>query len=864
MQSNPIKNYESEIYRRKAAMVIYAIEISLTRLLINNNHLINRQTITFGEILQEITKISTPENDPKTFKELKQLAEALEIPSIRNACAHPVRDFHLYQWYRTACFAADPRIGKLFLDEVTEALACAEAGQISDPPTEWLDRIKIASLPNNIPTFEKYDQTGLIGRAKEIDALLNDLTSGRSNTFAIVGPGGVGKTSIAIDLARKISQDIGSKRKFDGIIYLTFKTNELTSQGVIEINKPTKSDDILNQFAKSLKSVYQISGLSNSEMIDLASNDALLVVLDNFEDPLTESQATCQMFFDSLPSNWKILATSRISVDGAKNIPIKGLTKPALEALARKYYESSTGRFITDDLLQNLTDSSNGNPLALKLMIDRIYLGQSISEAKTLTQNDVIDFSFNSLIQSLSDEQKNILECIFVLGSAEKISMLELTELSTDQLAEGLNTLTKTSLVELRTSDLSDVFEISSSVKDLLARSPLNLGIRSFYSKKISTIKIKEKSEEHSKIVDTFNFNANTPTILKTLGGKLPKLLAHQSLGLSAADQDYLRNFETQIDKYESTCRHLEDYYRLRACSRALLRDSESSLSFAKKALEIAPESFVSGQLYANLLISQNRNNEAREVLAPFVTTLLKKISAKEDLLLSYGKALIRDIFSSFFKTYIWESNHDTVITLTNNWKATPSFLIVIFALSRATALRRKHERSQINDIQRCIDILEAGRLIAYCLAEASTPINAVNREAAKIRNSLINRITTTPLDYQDSLIQISDVISRHLGHSLLDIKLETQENSLSNPSEENIYTNEIPKDTINAKIYALKSTYCFAHDDNDQQYFISFSAFIDENIPKRIGEKIKIWTIVPNSATSKTPKAEHAILTSK
>lgn len=861
MRSSQEKNNASEIYRRKAAMVIYAIEISFTRLLIENNHAINRETITFGEILQEITKILTPEVDPKLFKELKQLAEALEIPSIRNACAHPVRDFHLYQWYRTACFAADPRIGKLFLDEVSEALACAEAGQISDPPAEWLDRIKIASLPNNIPSFEKYDQTGLIGRTKEIDALLQDLANGRSNTFAIVGPGGVGKTSIAIDLARKISQEIGSKRKFDGVIYLTFKTNELTSQGVIEINQPIESSGVFDQFSKSLKSVYQISGLTNSEMIDLASNDDLLVVLDNFEDPLTESQVTCQKFFDSLPSNWKILVTSRISVDGAKNIPIKGLTKSALEALARKYYESSTGRFITDDLLEKLTDSSNGNPLALKLMIDRIYLGQSISEAKTLTQNDVIDFSFNSLIQSLSEEQKNILECIFVLGSAEKISMLELTELSTDQLAEGLNSLTKTSLVELGTSDLTDVFEISSSVKDLLARSPLNLEIRSFYFKKISSNKIKERSEDNSKIIDTFNFNTNTPAILKKLGGKLPKLLAHQSLGLSEADEDYLRNFETQIEKYESTCRHLEDYYRLRACSRALLRDSESSLSFAKKAMEIAPESFVSGQLYANLLISQDRNNEAREVLTPFVRIFLEKIASNEDLLLSYGKALARDMFSSFFKTYIWESNHDTVISLTNNWKTTPTFLTIIFALSRATALRRKHERSQINDDQRCTDIIEAGRLIAYCLTEASTPINAVNREATKIRNSLINRVTSTPADYHDSLIQISNTISRHLGDNLFSTKLEKQEKSLSQNSGETPFTNQIPGDTINAEIYALKSTYCFAHDTNDQQYFISFAAFVDEKIPKRIGEKIKIWTIVPNSETSKTPKAEHAIL---
>jgi hypothetical protein len=95
----------------------------------------------------------------------------------------------------------------------------------------------------------------------------------------------------------------------------------------------------------------------------------------------------------------------------------------------------------------------------------------------------------------------------------------------------------------------------------------------------------------------------------------------------------------------------------------------------------------------------------------------------------------------------------------------------------------------------------------------------------------------------------------------LFSTKLEKQEKSLSQNSGETPFTNQIPGDTINAEIYALKSTYCFAHDTNDQQYFISFAAFVDEKIPKRIGEKIKIWTIVPNSETSKTPKAEHAIL---
>lgn len=477
--------YNSEILRRKTAMIIYSIETSLANFLRENSIEFNEETINFAELFQLSLKINGNDSISDNLKKLNSIFEFLELTSVRNSCAHASRDFKINDWYKTAYFASLPIIQIMKFDSIIDSLACAESGKISDPPLEWIDRIKIKPIPNNLPEKEKFDITGLIGRQKETELIINTILQTRVSTLTIVGPGGVGKTSIAVEAARKISSISNGDKKFDAIVYLTFKQQELTQDGPISINTEYSKYEIFSYFTKKLKQVYQTNGITDDSVMKMTEDEKILIILDNFEDLIIESNELCNDFLNKLPHQWKILISSRISFDNSKNIPINSLSIGAVELLARKYHESKTGRSIERSILDNIKESCNGNPLALKLMIDRLCLGHELSEAKSITQNEILEFSFSSLIKSLNDKQSTLLESIFLINEASKVDLLELTEFSNDELVENLNILNRTSLLERRNEDRGDIYVIATSLRDLLARSPLNLEIRNFFAKKI-------------------------------------------------------------------------------------------------------------------------------------------------------------------------------------------------------------------------------------------------------------------------------------------------------------------------------------------------------------------------------------------
>ncbi len=84
---------------------------------------------------------------------------------------------------------------------------------------------------NNLPVPE-YDDTGFIGRASERQSVMR-LLYGAHHVVTITGEGGVGKTSLALQTLYDIAAD--DKRPFDHIVWVTLKTETLTSAGVRQI-----------------------------------------------------------------------------------------------------------------------------------------------------------------------------------------------------------------------------------------------------------------------------------------------------------------------------------------------------------------------------------------------------------------------------------------------------------------------------------------------------------------------------------------------------------------------------------------------------------------------------------------------------
>lgn len=852
-----------DIVRRKTSMLVYAIEIGMVNyireaLAEDTSYL---EQLNFGDLLQEFSKVNPNTLQNNLSRELKHLADIFELATIRNSCAHPVKEFQYFYWYRAAAFAADPRLQQLKIKKPADALACSESGQISDPPEQWLDKLIISSVPNNLPVDQEFDRTGLIGRSREIELVIKDILNGRHNTIALVGPGGVGKTSLAIEVARRLSDKTLAKNKITGLLFVTVKKEYLTSDGlVIDQSKDLTVTSLEKIFIDSISELYSLTDFTLEDIQNLLSDDNILVVLDNMEDVLIDGVDKFEALLDNLPAHWKVLITSRITVDGAKNIPISGLSTGAQEDLARKYYSQVVGRDIDKDISKVVIQACAGNPLALKLIIDRLGLGCEISLAKADVQKDVLEFSFRSLISTLSEIQQIILECIFVVGSASRQRIKELTNIEPDLLSENISRLFKTALVDRLDQEGVEVFVISPPVKDLLARSPLNLEKRRELAKKLSSLRISESSQKENVKISFMTFEPDTTRPLRNFSKEILRIWSikhkERNYKLDSKQKEFISQFDLDMDKYESDYKKFADFYRLKAMTRALLFDQIAAVTYAKKALEISPNSVNLAFFLSSLLIDDNKNEEAKIVLAPFIKSFLEKIGDLDHLGEIYHLAFVREVFSNFFKAHIWQGQYTEILEFTKNWRNVPEFLRVTFTLSRAASFRRSVEHLKNTDEMRLAALTEAFNLVKYAAEEMQMDIYPIKKEAMKLRDEF--KFASMKID-RPEIVTMGNYLTKVIGDG--DTVFANKIFSEDSVTDQEV---DIPKSAVLVEAHSVRSSFAFAHAPDGRVFFIPFSSFTENGLisfPQ--GQKLYVWDFENNEPhpTNNAIKADSAKL---
>ena len=166
--------------------------------------------------------------------------------------------------------------------------------------------------PGTLPFTLLTDPTPLIGRDRELEVLRQHLLGDSVRLLTLMGPGGVGKTRLALAAARSVEGAFP-----DGVWFID----------LVPLQDPTHLDATIAQ-ALNLKDV---ASHSPRERVDAyLKHRRLLLVLDNFEHVLPAATRIAELV--TTCPHVKVLVTSRepLNLRLEHRMPLQGLAVPTL------------------------------------------------------------------------------------------------------------------------------------------------------------------------------------------------------------------------------------------------------------------------------------------------------------------------------------------------------------------------------------------------------------------------------------------------------------------------------------------------------------------------------------------------------
>jgi DNA-binding SARP family transcriptional activator len=229
---------------------------------------------------------------------------------------------------------------------------------------------------------------GFVGRQRELADLLRRLTDPDCRLLTIVGPGGIGKTSLAVQAARVLAEEWrGVAALAEGVLFVPLAGVETTS-------------GLLAALANAAQFEFYADVTPHQQLLDYFRGKRMLLVLDNFEQLLGAAEAIAELM--AAAPHVRLLVTSRVALGLPAEWfhPIEGLSFLAttdeiagLSQLARydaiRLFEQHARRIRSDFSLSQaaahvvkLCRVVEGMPLALEL---------AASWLKVLTVEQVVD-----------------------------------------------------------------------------------------------------------------------------------------------------------------------------------------------------------------------------------------------------------------------------------------------------------------------------------------------------------------------------------------------------------------------------------------------------------------------------------------
>ncbi|MBW4512337.1 MAG: hypothetical protein KME64_38470 [Scytonematopsis contorta HA4267-MV1] len=330
----------------------------------------------------------------------------------------------------------------------------------SSPPSPLSPPTPYSPLPTPLNDWgEAVDVSVFFGRADELGKLEYYITHDRCRLIALLGMGGIGKTSLSVKLAQQIQGE------FEFVIWRSLR------------NSPPLGDLLANllQFFAKCEPIKLSENINEriSQLMNHLRSYRCLVVLDNVESILasTDRAGNYQLGYEDyglllqqlgeIPHNSCVVLTSRekpqeVATLEGDTLPVRALQLPGLkENAALELVKSKSFFYGSDTEWKNLIQHYAGNPLAIKIIATTIQELFDGDIAEFMAQGAKVFGSIYDLLSQqfyrLSQLEKDLMYWLAI--NREPVTLTELRAdlvlpISSMKVLEALESLGRRNLIE--------------------------------------------------------------------------------------------------------------------------------------------------------------------------------------------------------------------------------------------------------------------------------------------------------------------------------------------------------------------------------------------------------------------------------
>lgn len=368
--------------------------------------------------LKELLIFTAHDDHPFTKKDIETDADAQKKLDAfkKKACDGLVRKE----------FSSVEELGRL----VTHALekfmvrhAAAKPAPTSDPSTPAPLH---TSIPNNLPRLQPF-----FGREKELGIIREALDAEARTWGALIdGPGGMGKTSLAVRAAYDCTP-----AQFSRIIFVSIKDREMDDDGERKL-----SYALLPGFVAMLSEIARELGLADFSksaedqrtrlLLDALRGTGALLILDNLESLAKTDRDELFTFVKRLPQGCKAILTSRRRIgSSADTLILEKLELQAaldtLESLARR---NPLLAKTSEAERTALYTQTSGKPLLLRWVAGQLGRGNCRTFDSALhflrscpASNDPLEFVFGDLVGEFTPMETQVLVALTYFTQPAKV-----------------------------------------------------------------------------------------------------------------------------------------------------------------------------------------------------------------------------------------------------------------------------------------------------------------------------------------------------------------------------------------------------------------------------------------------------------